>query len=169
MAAVGSYELQRKHMWQLTTTTAEQTQALGAQIGERLVGGEVIAVTGPLGSGKTCLIQGIGAGLHVTDRVTSPTFVLIRRYQGRVRLYHVDAYRLENADAALQIGLPELVQPDSVVVIEWADHIIKALPEQRLDIQMAHIPQGRSIALKPHSERWKVIVEELETIARVGD
>lgn len=156
-------------MWQLTTTTAEQTHALGAQIGGRLAGGEVIAVTGPLGSGKTCLIQGIGDGLQVTDGITSPTFVLVRRYQGRLRLYHVDAYRLEDPEAALQIGLPELVQQDSVVAVEWADHIVQVLPEDRLDIQIAHIPRGRSIALRPHSERWEAIVEELKAIARVGD
>ena len=156
-------------MWKLTTCTAGQTQALGAQIGARLGGGEVIAVTGPLGSGKTCLIEGIGAGLQVTGRITSPTFVLVRRYQGRVRLYHVDAYRLEDTEAALQIGLPELVQEDSVVAVEWADHIIEALPEDRLDIQMAHTPQGRSITLTPRSERWAAIVEELKTVACAGD
>ena len=155
--------------WQLTTCTPEQTQALGAEIGRRLVGGEVIALTGPLGSGKTCLVQGIGEGLQVPDRITSPTFVLIHEHCGRLRLYHADAYRLESAEAALEIGLPELMERGGVVAVEWADHVIEALPEDRLDIEMAHTRGGRTITLRPRSKHWQAVVEELSRLGGSGD
>jgi len=156
-------------VWQVTTRAPEQTQALGAQLGRPLVGGEVIALSGPLGAGKTCLVQGIGEGLGVPDRITSPTFVLVHQHRGRIPLYHVDAYRLATAEAAYEIGLPELMDRGGVVAIEWAEQIAGALPDGRLDIEMAHVADGRIITLRPRSAQWEALVQELNGIAGPRD
>jgi tRNA threonylcarbamoyladenosine biosynthesis protein TsaE len=129
----------------------------------------VIALSGPLGAGKTCLVQGIGHGLGVPDRITSPTFVLIHSHRGRLPFYHVDAYRLDGPDAAFEIGLPELFERGGVVAIEWAEHILDALPADRLEVDMAHEPGGRAIALRPGSEAWAGLLEELSARAGPGD
>jgi tRNA threonylcarbamoyladenosine biosynthesis protein TsaE len=111
------------------TDSVEQTLALGEQIGRRLKGGEVFAITGPLGSGKTHLIKGIvrGCGCEDQDQVSSPTFVLINEYEGRFAIYHVDAYRLNSVAEFEMLGFEELLRPGAVVLIEWADRVAPAL------------------------------------------
>jgi len=114
---------------------------LGRRIGAGLRGGEVFAICGPLGSGKTHLIKGIAAGAGALDRtsVTSPTFVIVNQYSGRFDLYHIDAYRLASVAEFEGLGFDDLCYPESVVLIEWADKIEPAL--QGLDyvrIDLAH-------------------------------
>lgn len=125
---------------------------LGRRIGARLRGGEVFAICGPLGSGKTHLIKGIAAGAGATDRtnVTSPTFVLVNQYAGRFDLYHIDAYRLDSVAEFERLGFDDFCYPESVVLIEWADKIESAL--QGIDavrIELAHAGgQKRTIHLQ---------------------
>lgn len=121
----------------ITSESPEQTIELGRKIGQQLKGGEIIAVCGPLGSGKTHLIKGIAAGTGAQDRkrVTSPTFVIVNEYKGRTSasavepldIYHVDAYRLNSLDEFEMIGFDDFCYPGSVVLIEWADKIEAAL------------------------------------------
>jgi len=134
---------------------------LGRRIGARLRGGEVFAICGPLGSGKTHLIKGIAAGAGAADResVTSPTFVIVNQYAGRFDLYHIDAYRLNSVAEFEMLGFDDFCYPESVVLIEWADKIEPAL--RGLDpirIDLAHAGQRtRVIRLQNLPEYLKVL------------
>jgi tRNA threonylcarbamoyladenosine biosynthesis protein TsaE len=111
------------------TKSPQQTIDLGRKFGSQLKGGEIIRLTGHLGSGKTHLIKGIasGAGAVEAEYVNSPTFVLVNEYPGRLDIYHIDAYRIENQSEFDSIGFDDYSYPDSVVLIEWADKIEKFL------------------------------------------
>src|SRR5437773_6813002 len=102
----------------------EETQALGTRLGRRLREGAVVACIGELGAGKTCFLQGLARGLGVESPVTSPTFVLINEYRGRVGVHHLDAYRTESVTEVLDLGIEELMHGDGVTVIEWADKLL---------------------------------------------
>jgi len=112
------------------SNTPKETINLGHKIGRQLKGGEVIAICGELGSGKTHLIKGIadGAGAeHSGHSVNSPTFVIVNEYRGRLDIYHIDAYRLNSIEEFEKIGFDDFCYPQSVVLIEWADKIESAL------------------------------------------
>lgn len=111
-----------------------RTRAIGRAIGEAAAPGTVLALVGELGAGKTQLAKGVAEGLEVTSVVNSPTFVLMNEHAGRLRLYHIDAYRLDDPEDAVAAGLIDERQADGVVVIEWADRIVEWLPRGRLDI-----------------------------------
>jgi len=118
---------------ELISNSAEETIELGRKIGSQLRGGEVVAICGALGSGKTHLIKGIaaGAGAAEVGKVTSPTFIIVKEYTGQLDVYHIDAYRLDSIAEFEMIGFDDFCRPQSVVVIEWADKIESAL--QRID------------------------------------
>ena len=106
----------------------EETRALGERLGVTLQPGAVIACIGELGAGKTCFLQGLARGLGVSSAVTSPTFVLVNQYRGRLPVFHLDAYRTEALTEVLELGLEEMMHGDGVTVIEWADKILPLLP-----------------------------------------
>jgi len=112
-----------------SSNSVQETIELGRKIGSQLKGSEVIAVCGPLGSGKTHLIKGIaaGAGAQSSKDVTSPTFVIINEYVGRLDIYHIDAYRLNSVAEFEMLGFDDFCYPQSVVLIEWADKVESAL------------------------------------------
>ena len=119
--------------------SAEETQQLGQQLGTCLSGGGVIGLVGELGSGKTTFIQGLAEGLGIApDLVRSPTFVLLREYPGRIPLVHLDGYRLEGAGAVMWLDLDWLFSPKKVTVIEWANRCEGVLPDDRLELRLAH-------------------------------
>ena len=134
----------------------EQTRALGRELGRLLNPGDVVAVCGVLGAGKTQLVKGIAAGLDVPDDepVISPTFVLVREYLGRLRLYHVDAYRLTDAQDLWALGVEEMCDdPQAVVAVEWADRVAAALPPGGWRVDLAHAGQGtRRVVVRPPDE-----------------
>ncbi len=132
----------RRESWE--TTSPEATVALGEALGRCLAGGLAIGLVGPLGAGKTQLVKGIAAGNALDDahKVTSPTFTLVHEYPGRLHLYHVDVYRLGGAQDLAAIGFDELIRPDTVVVIEWADRAASVIPEEALWIELSD--QGRT-------------------------
>jgi len=113
----------------ITSQSPADTIALGRKIGIRLRGGEVVAISGPLGSGKTHLIKGIAAGAGAEDysQVNSPTFVIVNEYAGRFNIYHIDAYRLSSIAEFEQLGFDDFCDRQSVVLIEWADKVESAL------------------------------------------
>ncbi|OHB77982.1 MAG: tRNA (adenosine(37)-N6)-threonylcarbamoyltransferase complex ATPase subunit type 1 TsaE [Planctomycetes bacterium RBG_16_55_9] len=111
------------------SNSPEETIEFGRRLGMQLRGGEVIALCGPLGSGKTHLIKGIaaGAGAEGQKTVSSPTFVLVNEYEGRLQIYHIDAYRLKSVSEFEMLGFDDFCSPQSVVLIEWADKVEAAL------------------------------------------
>ncbi len=121
----------------LRTTTADATRRLGQVLAPLVVAGDVIALTGELGAGKTCFVQGLAAGLDVGVPVTSPTFMLQRTYPGRVCVVHLDVYRLDRLQDVMDLG-DEALAPDVVTVIEWGDTIVSLLPDDRLDLELRH-------------------------------
>ncbi len=110
------------------THSPEETQALGARLAEGLGPGDVVACIGELGAGKTCFLQGLCRGLGVRDAVTSPTFVLVNEYRGRLPIHHVDAYRTGSPAELVDIGLEEMLHGEGVTIVEWADKLRPLLP-----------------------------------------
>ena len=139
------------------TDSPDATAEFGARLAGVLRAGDVIGLVGTLGAGKTCLVRGLARGLGVAGQrtgrhgptVTSPTFVLMRQYEGRLTLSHFDAYRLEGARDMEELGCQEVFDSGGVSVIEWADHVADCLPQEHflLTIRMAG-PRRRELALK---------------------
>ena len=137
--------------------TVEDTRALGKRLAASLRPGDLVVLSGPLGAGKTALTQGIGEGLGVSGRVTSPTFVIARVHQGAVPLVHVDAYRLRDAgrveldDLDLDTDLE-----DSVVVVEWGEGLVEQLSDSHLEIRLErHDDDSRTATLEAVGPRWE--------------
>jgi len=120
------------------TKSPEETIHLGEVLGTILPKGSIVALTGELGAGKTVLTKGIGKGLGVSDEreVTSPTFVLVNEYRGRVPVYHLDLYRLNDSAQVEDLGWSELVSGTGVIVIEWAERAPGLLPEDRVEVAL---------------------------------
>ncbi|MEK6643190.1 MAG: tRNA (adenosine(37)-N6)-threonylcarbamoyltransferase complex ATPase subunit type 1 TsaE [Planctomycetota bacterium] len=125
-------------MMTIDSRSVEETIRIGRAIGGALVGGEVIALVGELGAGKTHLVKGIAAGLGVVDErtVNSPTIVLVNEYAGRVPVIHLDAYRLAGAGQLAALGFEEMCESGGVVIVEWADRVREVIPEGAVWIEM---------------------------------
>jgi tRNA threonylcarbamoyladenosine biosynthesis protein TsaE len=121
----------------LETDSPEATEALGRELGARLRPGDVVALVGPLGAGKTVLARGIAAGAGARGYIASPSFVVIREYAGPVKVYHADLYRLEHPQEIADLALDELIDDGGVLVIEWADRAGVLLPEEHLRVELA--------------------------------
>lgn len=137
----------------------EETFEIGRRLGRVLAAGDVLALSGPLGAGKTHFIKGVAAGLGVdpSEPLVSPTFVLVREYAGRLRLVHCDAYRLAGAEEFEALGLEEQrAAGDAVLAVEWADRVAAALPADRMEIELAHEgASARRLRLRhPAGERF---------------
>ena len=130
----------------------EETERLGAEFAQQLKPGDVIALTGEIGSGKTTFVRGLAQGLGVpASSIASPSFVLIREYRGRIPLYHADLFRLEGIPETVNVGLEEYYDGGGVTVIEWANKIPALLPEEYLEICF-EVPdrETRRLTLIPH-------------------
>lgn len=112
------------------------TQAAGEELAGRLGPGDVVALTGDLGAGKTCFVQGLVRGLGATSAATSPTFVLVNEYRGRLPVHHVDAYRTQSLTELLDLGLEELLGGSGVTVVEWADRCEALLPPHTIRVHI---------------------------------
>jgi len=123
--------------------SAAETFEFGRQLAEKLQAGDVLALTGELGSGKTCLVKGIAAGLGVTQEVTSPTFTIIHEYRGgRLPLVHVDLYRLDKLSEAVNIGIEDYLNGPGVTVIEWAERIESLLPANTPHVRLSIVDEN---------------------------
>jgi len=118
-----------------------ETLHLAETIGKRIKSGMVLALIGDLGSGKTAFVQGLARGLDVPEDyyVTSPTFTLINEYPGRLRLFHVDLYRIEDAFEFEDTELAELILPDAVLAIEWAERLSSNFLKEHLEVRFEHL------------------------------
>jgi tRNA threonylcarbamoyladenosine biosynthesis protein TsaE len=123
------------------TTSVDDTRALAAALAEQLRPGDVLLLSGEMGAGKTAFTQGLGAGLGYEGRITSPTFTIAHTYDGgRLRVHHLDVYRLEHLHEALDAGLAEMVDEGAVVVVEWGDAVLPLLPADHLDVRITFAP-----------------------------
>jgi tRNA threonylcarbamoyladenosine biosynthesis protein TsaE len=138
-----------------------ETRRLGARLGRLLRPGDVVLLSGELGSGKTCLVQGIARGLGVTAPVTSKSFVLLGEYEGRLRLHHADLYRLEEPAQAEELALTEYSAAGALVV-EWAERAWEVFPPEHLlvRLEIAGISQ-REFNLEARGERYQELVDAL--------
>ena len=149
---------------ELASPTAEDTRAIGAAFAPLLRAGDVIALTGELGAGKTTLVQGIAGALGYDGAVTSPTFTLVREYRTpTLTLVHADVYRLDRVQDALDLGLDETAE-DGVLLIEWGDAVDALLPGDRMVVELS-VPgedEVRRIALRSEGTAWQTRWERLE-------
>ena len=138
----------------------EETIALGNRLGLLLQPNMLLTLSGDLGAGKTTFTKGIGQGLGITKVINSPTFTILKQYQGRLNLSHFDAYRLEGQDDDL--GFEEIFDSDDVCVVEWANFIEDILPADRLTIEIKKIDENiREFVFKTNSEKYAQVVEAL--------
>ncbi len=159
-----------EHTLDFISHSPEQTRRLGARLGALLQPGDIIALEGELGSGKTCLTQGIARGLGVEGPVTSPTFTLIAEYQPpppMPTLYHVDLYRLDNPLSEIEtLGLDDYLLGEGVCVIEWADRIAGRLPAEHLWVTLRHINRSkRGIVMRAHGPRYDQLLRDFRRSA----
>jgi len=146
---------------EIISTSPERTQELAYRIGQHLEGGEVIALLGDLGAGKTVFAKGLARGLGVEGTVTSPTFTLIKEYQGRLPLYHIDAYRLSSAEEAELCGLGEYFNQEGIVVVEWPQKIWELIPQTALVVTITQLPGGRKLVFQGEGS-WPQMGEMLD-------
>lgn len=141
----------------------ESTWRLGRTLAEVLSPRTTLALCGPLGAGKTRLVQAIAAGLGIDPRdVLSPTFVLIHEYAGRLPVYHFDAYRLRDQQEFVDLGPEEYYERPGVTLIEWADRVADCLPEPRIDVEIEITgPQGRRFTLVAHGAELEEVLHRL--------
>jgi len=149
---------------QIITRNPNQTIKLGMAISGLLQKGDILALFGNLGSGKTTLVKGIAKGLRVKSRiVNSPSFVLLKEYGGRLPLYHFDFYRIEKPEETYGIGLEEFLFGKGVCVIEWADRIRRILPKQYLRLNLKFLDKDRrKISMNGFGSRYKELVKKYE-------
>lgn len=146
----------------IKTKSPNETQNLAALLSPYLKAGDIISLTGDLGAGKTCFTQGLAEGLEIKEKITSPTFNLIKEYKNAISLYHFDVYRLNSADELYDLGYEEYFYGEGVTVIEWGDKIRLLLPEKLLEIEFHRMLDDniREIKISYHGERWEQIVKE---------
>ena len=136
------------------------TSALGRSMGAVAQAGDLVCLWGELGAGKTHLAKAFGAGLGVTDTITSPSFILMAEYEGRLPLFHIDPYRLASAEDALAGGLIDERQSTGVTLVEWPERLGDALPLDRLDVRIDGTgDEPRTITLIAWSERYRRYLE----------
>ena len=161
----GQTQDRSQETWVFRLRSAKATEDLGRAIGHQLGGGEIIALIGELGAGKTVLVRGIATGLGVPpEQVTSPTFTLLHEYSGHLHLVHADLYRINNLDDLSSIGLEEYFSPTSAVVIEWADRMSPEFPEDYLRIHLTHAQRHTRLAtIRAHGPLSHMLLQRLQT------
>jgi tRNA threonylcarbamoyladenosine biosynthesis protein TsaE len=148
----------------IQTHKASETVRIGKSIGSHLLAGDVVALVGELGAGKTQFIKGLAAGVGIGNPtyVSSPSFKLINEYPGEITFYHIDLFRLSGEKEAEELGLDDYFQGRGITAIEWADKILSLLPEEILWIEIYYIGgKTRSLEISGKGDRYHRLVEEL--------
>jgi tRNA threonylcarbamoyladenosine biosynthesis protein TsaE len=145
------------------THSTDETLALAGTVGGLLRAGDVVSLVGDLGAGKTVFARGVARALGVTEPVVSPSFTIVREYDGRMPLVHVDVYRIESVQELYDLGFEELVRDDAVTLVEWGDMIDGLLPVDRLDMRLApgDTDDERVVEIEGHGRSWRVRAAEL--------
>jgi len=146
--------------YEIKTNAVEETARLAARLAVLLRPGDVITLEGDLGAGKTAFTKGIANGLGVKRTVSSPTFTIIKEYEGELPLYHMDVYRLEHSEE--DIGFTEYFNGEGITVVEWAQFIEDFLPKERLNIHISYLDeQTRLLTFDPKSAHYEKVINEL--------
>jgi tRNA threonylcarbamoyladenosine biosynthesis protein TsaE len=146
--------------YEMITHSMEETMEFAAKLAEKLQEKDVITLEGDLGAGKTTFTKGLAKGLGIHRNVNSPTFTIIKEYKGRLPLYHMDVYRLE--DTFEDLGFDEYFEGDGITVVEWAHLIKEQLPPELLNIRIYHHGESeRKIVLEPIGKRYEQLCKEI--------
>jgi len=152
--------------WRLLSRSPRETADLGARLGRLLRPGDVVALVGELGAGKTALVRGVCRGARVAAReVASPTFAIVSTYRGRILVHHADLYRIGDEEELFATGFYDLLGGEGAVLVEWADRVPGALPEERLEVRLEHhprLPSARRVAMEGIGERYVELVREMK-------
>lgn len=151
----------------IETRSAEETRRLALALTPILLPGDVLALSGDLGAGKTTFVQGLAAGLKVPEHVTSPTFVLMKEYAGgKYPLMHIDIYRLDMVQEVIDLGWDEFLDPGHVVAIEWGDAVEPLLPREHLIVKLTYADEDsvRHVTLVPRGPNWRSRIETVRIL-----
>lgn len=155
-------------MKEIFSFSVEQTYSIGLCLGKILKKGDIVCLTGDLGTGKTALVGGIAKAFSIDSYITSPTFTIVNEYKGKIPLYHFDVYRIGDVDELYDIGFEEYLYSDGVVVIEWAELVKDAIPEENIWIEITKdLNKGidvRKIKMDFNGERYKEYEKEMDKI-----
>ena len=147
---------------EIKSGSPEDTMNLGRKIGELAMPGDIVLLTGILGAGKTCLTQGIAYGLGINEYTLSPSFVLVRELYGRLTLYHMDLYRLENVEEIAGLGFDDYLYGKGICAIEWANRGMSLFPEEHLSTEIIYKGDNeRQIILKAYGQRYCGLLDKL--------
>ena len=151
---------------ELISHSPKQTQEFGICMGKLALAGDVFLLVGDLGTGKTCLTQGIVWGLNIEEYALSPSFVVVRELHGRLPLYHIDLFRLDHIEEIVELGLDDYLYGNGVCVVEWAEKGISVLPVEHLLVQIDYLSDTeRSFQLRPHGKRYREIIVQLQPLS----
>lgn len=151
----------------IQTHRTSETVRIGKSIGSRLLPGDVVALVGELGAGKTQFIKGLAAGVGIGNPayISSPSFKLINEYPGEITLYHIDLFRLEGEKEGEELGLEDYFQGRGITAIEWADKILSLLPEEILWIEIHYTGENsRSLEISGRGKRYECLAKELSEL-----
>lgn len=154
------------------TTGPEETRELGRRLAALIQPGDLVVLNGGLGAGKTLFAGGVGQGLGLSGPVSSPTFILVREYQGgRLPLYHMDTYRLDDPAELVDLGYEEYFYGPGVTLVEWGERVVPLLPRERLEIRFSFVPgqdEDRLVEIMAFGGRYRKLAAELLEVAGVG-
>ena len=138
------------------TKSVEDTRALAAEIAALAAPGDLVVLAGDLGTGKTAFAQGFARGLGVDEPVTSPAFILVRTYEGRLPMVHLDVYRLDHMQELVDLGIAELLDDGGVTLVEWGDAVTPALPADFLEVRLeaGEAPDDRLLTIRSVGPGW---------------
>ena len=153
-------------MIHLATRSVDDTRALAAEIAGLATPGDLLVLAGDLGTGKTAFAQGFAHGLGVDEQVTSPAFILVRTYEGRLPFVHLDVYRLDTMQELVDLGIAELLDEGAVTLVEWGDAVTPALPADFLEVRLevTDAPDDRLLSIRSVGPGWPPRADALKRV-----
>ncbi len=153
----------RQNRLSIITHSPEQTREIGSIIGGLAHPGELLLLVGDLGTGKTCLVQGIAWGMGLSTYASSPSFVLAREYPGNINLYHIDLYRLSNLEEITDLGIDDYLYGEGVCVVEWAEKAMTLFPQEHLLIELEHMAENeRKLRFQAKGQRCTELINQVK-------